>query len=97
MANGLDGIFLYQVYGASEKGRTKKRNICLLGDADCGKSFLFKGLLDLFVTYTRPEGGTLQLEDLLGAEVVFLNDLEYDKSAPGCCGHSSRTSSRAMR
>ena len=81
-ANGLDGLFQYEVYSALEKGRAKKRNICLVGDADCGKSFLLKGLLDVFVTYTRPEGGSHQLEDLLEAEIVFLNDFEYDSTAP---------------
>ena len=81
-ANGLDGLFQYEVYCALQTGRAKKRNICLIGDADCAKSFLLKGLLDVFQTYTRPEGGTHQLEDLLDAEVVFLNDFEYDKDAP---------------
>ena len=81
-ANGLDGLFQYEVYSALEKGRAKKRNICLVGDADCGKSFLLKGLLDVFVTYTRPKGGSHQLEDLLEAEIVFLNDCEYDSTAP---------------
>ena len=80
-ANGLDGEFQEEVLGALRVGRAKMRNICVLGPANCGKSFLFRGLLELFTTYQRPDGGSYQLEDLLGAEVVFLNDFEYDTGA----------------
>jgi hypothetical protein len=80
--NHLDGIFQKEVLGAMRSGRLKQRNLCLLGSPDCGKSFLFKGLLVLFRVYERPEGGSAQLEDLLGSEVVFLNDFEYDADAP---------------
>ena len=79
--NRLDGTFQAEVLGALRTGRAKMRNICLIGDADAAKSFLFKGLKEIFRTYTRPEGGTHQLEDLLGKEVVFLNDFEYDSTA----------------
>ena len=58
------------------------RCICLLGGADCGKSFLFKGVRELFRVYERPDGGSYQLEDLLGKEVVFLNDFVIR-----FCGH----------
>ena len=79
--NGLDGTFQKAVLGTFRSGRAKMRNICLLGNTDCGKSFLFKGLEELFATYTRPDGGGYQLEDLLDAEVVFLNDFEYDTAS----------------
>ena len=55
--------------------------MCLLGGANAGKSFLLKGLRDIFRCYERPDGGTYQLEDLIGSEVVFLNDFEYDTGA----------------
>jgi hypothetical protein len=80
--NNLDGFFQKEVLGAMRSGRLKQRNLCLVGGPNCGKSFLFKGLLGLFRVYERPEGGSSQLEDLLGAEVVFLNDFEYDADAP---------------
>jgi hypothetical protein len=80
--NNLDGVFQKEVLGAMRSGRLKQRNLCLLGSPDCGKSFLLKGLLGLFRVYERPEGGSSQLEDLLGSEVVFLNDFEYDAEAP---------------
>ncbi len=80
-ANGLDGRFQAEVLAALRTGRAKMRTICLLGAADCGKSFLFKGLRELFKTYERPDGGSYQLEDLVGSELVFLNDFEYDAGA----------------
>ena len=79
--NGLDGAFQEAILGALRAGRAKQRNICLLGPSDCGKSFLLKGLRGLFQVYERPDGGSYQLEDLLGAEVLFLNDFEYDTGA----------------
>ena len=42
--NGLDGQLQADVLGALRVGRAKQRAICLVGDATCGKSFLFKGL-----------------------------------------------------
>jgi len=76
--NGLDGRFQAEVLGARRAGRKKMRAICLVGDTNCGKSFLLKGLRRIFFVYERPEGGTHQLENLLGKEVLFLNDFEYD-------------------
>jgi len=79
--NGLDGIFQSKVYENLKAGRAKKRNLCLLGDTDCGKTFLLKGLRQVYHCYERPEGGNYQLEDLPGKELVFLNDFEYDTKA----------------
>jgi len=79
--NNLDGIWQKEVLGALRAGRAKQRNLCLLGAADCGKSFLLKGLEEVYQTYKRPEGGSYQLEDLLEAELVLLNDFEYDTGA----------------
>ena len=79
--NGLDGPFQEAVFGALVAGRAKKRNLCLIGPSDCAKSFLYKGLRELYRVYERPDGGSYQLEDLLGQEVVFLNDFEFDAGA----------------
>ena len=79
--NNLDGQLQADVLGALRAGRLKKRTVCLVGDADCGKSSLVKGLKEIFYTYERPDGGSYQLEDLLDKELVLLNDFEYDASA----------------
>ena len=57
------------------------RNVCLVGGTDSGKSFLFRGFREVFNTYERPDTGSYQLEDLLGKELVLLNDFEYDTKA----------------
>ena len=79
--NGLDGPFQAAVLSTLRAGRAKMRNLCLIGEADCGKSFLLKGLEKIYHTYDRPDGGSYQLEDLLEKEAVFLNDFEYDTAA----------------
>lgn len=78
--NGLDGVFQKAVVETLVFGRQKMRNLCVLGASNQGKSFLLKPLLLIFKAYTRPEGGTYQLEDIIGAELVFLNDFEFDES-----------------
>ena len=62
-------------------GREKGTNLCVVGGTNMAKSYVFKPLFIIFKTYTRPDGGSYQLEDLLGKEMVFLNDFEYDDSA----------------
>ena len=79
--NNLDGPVQHAVLGALRAGRAKKRTVCLVGGPDCGKSFVVKGLKEVFSTYERPDGGSYQLEELLDKELVFLNDFEYDASA----------------
>ena len=79
--NGIDGTLQAAVIASLRTGRAKMRNICLVGGADAGKSFLFRGFKEIFKVYERPDGGSYQLESLLGKEVVFLNDFEYDSAA----------------
>ena len=79
--NGLDGQLQADVLGALRAGRNKMRNVCIVGDTNCGKSFLFKGMKEIFFTYERPDGGNYQLEKILDKELVMLNDFEYDSSA----------------
>ena len=79
--NGVDGEFQRQVVAALRIGREKGTNLCVVGGTNMAKSYVFKPLFIIFKTYTRPDGGSYQLEDLLGKEMVFLNDFEYDDSA----------------
>ena len=70
--NGLDGTFQKKVLGSLRSGRAKQRNLCLLGDGDAGKSFLFKGLRGFFQVHKRLEGSNYyQLADLLDKNVCF--------------------------
>jgi len=83
--NNLDGVFQKSVIGTLVAGRQKMRNLCLVGGPGTAKSFLFKPLMMIYNTYTRPDGGSYQLEELLGKEMVFLNDFEYDDDAKKWC------------
>jgi hypothetical protein len=56
-----------------------------VGGPGTGKSHLLKPLGCIFKTYTRPDSGSYQLEELLGKEVIFLNDFEYDDEAKKWC------------
>lgn len=79
--NGLDGQLQGLVLGALRAGRAKKRTICLVGGADCGKSFLYRGLKEVFSVYERPDSGSYQLEELEGKELLYINDFTYDDAA----------------
>lgn len=83
--NNMDGEFQKEVCDTLEAGRLKERNLCLLGSTNMAKSFLLKPLPLIYRTYTRPDGGSYQLEQLLGKELVFLNDFEYDEDAKKWC------------
>ena len=67
--NNLDGQLQADVLGAFRAGRAKKRTVCLVGGPNCGKTFLFKGLKEVFPTYERPDGGSYQLAELLGKKL----------------------------
>lgn len=77
--NGLMGPFQKAMYDTLERGREKKTNLFLLGPANAGKSFLVKPLTLLFRCYSRPDGGTHQLETLIAKELVYLNDFTWDE------------------
>ena len=79
--NNLDGSFQKTVFDNLVAGRKKMRNLCLVGSSNCAKSFLVEPLGLIYNTYVRPDGGTYQLEDLVGKELVLLNDFEFDDGA----------------
>ena len=83
--NQMDGEFQKEVCDTLEAGRQKMRNLCVVGSTNMAKSFLFKPLALIYRTYTRPDGGNYQLEELLGKELVFLNDFEYNEDAKKWC------------
>ena len=83
--NNIDGTFQQEVMSTLTVGRKKMRNLCLVGGPNSAKSFLFKPLAQIFKSYSRPDGGSYQLEDILDKEIVFLNDFEYDEDAKKWC------------
>ena len=83
--NGLEGKFQQQVVSTLKAGRKKMRNLCLIGGPNTMKSYLYKPLSLIYNTYSRPDCGSYQLEELMGKELIFLNDLEYDEDAKKWC------------
>ena len=77
--NGLDGVFQREVVGTLVAGRLKMRNVRLVGGPNIAKSYLFDPFALIYRTYTIPDGGAYQLEELLGKELVFLNDFEHHR------------------
>ena len=63
---------------ALDLGRGKQRNIFVVGPTNRAKSFCLKPLALVYRAYVSPDTGTHQLADLRGAEVLWLNDFEYD-------------------
>jgi len=53
--NGFDGPLQQAVYRALKLGRGKKRNVFIVGDSDCAKSFVLKGLTKVFNAFSRPD------------------------------------------
>ena len=62
--NGLDGKFQQEVVATLRTGRKKLRNLCLVGGPGCAKSYLFKPLALIYKAYSRPDGGSNQLEEI---------------------------------
>lgn len=71
--------FAEAIYSALRLGRRKNNNIYVFGPANCGKSFLFKPLSDIYNTFTNPATGTYAWVGIEEAEVVFLNDFRWSK------------------
>ena len=76
--NGVREEFCRTIYKVITEGRKKKNNLFLIGPTNAAKSFVVKPLTKIFRAYTMPDGGSYQLEDLLDAELMFLNDFEWD-------------------
>ena len=61
------------------------------GSSNCGKSFVWYPLYEIFKTYSPPEPAgepRYPLSSLLGTEVVFMSECEWDKRIVSWNGHS---------
>jgi hypothetical protein len=81
---GLNGYSRCEIQAAVLEaltlGRAKGRNIFIVGDTSRAKSFTLKPLTLIYKAFSPPDSGSHQLADLLGSELVWLNDFEYNPS-----------------
>ena len=82
--NDIDAnAFGQAVYELLREGRGKYRNLLLVGPANCGKTFLFNPVNDIFHTFSNPATGTFAWVGAEKAECIFLNDFRWsDKLIP---------------
>ena len=80
--NGLDpNEFAAAIRNLLEKGRGKHRNIILVGNSNCGITFLLKPLI--YQCFTSPTIGTFNWVGTEKSECVILNDFRWsDKIMP---------------
>ena len=73
-----------KIYDALKYGRKKMNNVFLLGQRNCGKTFLLKPLKLIYQTFSSPAQGAFNWVDAPEKEVLLLNDFRYpaiDKGA----------------
>ena len=60
-----------------QMGRAKQNNIFLIGERNCGKTFLLQPLTKIFTTFCNPATGTFNWVGAINTELVYLNDFRY--------------------
>lgn len=70
--------FAGAVSTALEKGRGKKQNVLIIGEGNCGKTFLLKPLNRIYEIFSNPATGSFAWLGVEKAEVIFLNDFRWD-------------------
>lgn len=77
--NGISaGDFASAVITLLDEGRKKGSNILIKGEADCGKSFLFYPLKEIYNCFSNPASSTFNWIGVENAEVIFLNDFRWE-------------------
>jgi hypothetical protein len=61
------------------KGRGKKRNILIVGPANCGKTFLIKPLSLIYNAFVNPATGSFVWIGIEEGEVIILNDFRWSE------------------
>ena len=79
-SNGIQGLFQQAIYEALANGRGKMMNVFLIGPTNAGKTFLIMPLKSLYRVYEPPDSGSYPLEEILGKEVILLNDFTWDEA-----------------
>ena len=76
--NGIiKSAFTKAVKDLLDKGRSKYRNIFIVGPANCGKTFILNPLNRVFATFSNPATTTFAWVGAEHAECIFLNDFRW--------------------
>lgn len=67
------------VLNALTYGRGKGRNLMILGETNCAKSFMLMPLTKIFNCFMTPSKGNYNWVSAPSKEIIFLNDLRYDQ------------------
>jgi len=80
MNNNIDiNEFCKAIENALTLGRGKGRNIMIAGPANCGKTFLFKPLTQIFNAFVNPASGSFAWVGIEDAEIIYLNDFRWNE------------------
>ena len=60
-----------------ENGRQKRKNIYIMGESNCAKSFLLLPLKQIFKCFVNPAASTFNWLGIDDAEVILLNDFRW--------------------
>ena len=76
--NNIDPIvFAEAVKTLLSRGRGKYRNIICIGEANCGKSFLFEPLKEIYKVFDNPSRDRFCWIGADEAEIILINDFRW--------------------
>ena len=78
-------VFADRVRTLLSKGRGKRRNVIIVGPANCGKTFLLRPLEIIFKTFSNPANDKYGWVGADKAEVIFLNDFRWSRNGMSFC------------
>lgn len=71
------GDFSHAVTDLLQNGRSKYRNIMLIGPTNCGKTFMLQPLSVIFQCFQNPATSSFAWVGVESAEIIILNDLRW--------------------
>lgn len=78
--NGVNlAEFSHAIKDALTNGRGKKRNIMIIGPANCGKTFIFQPLRNIYKSFVNSATGSFAWVGVEDAEIIYLNDFRWNE------------------
>lgn len=66
-----------QFYNAIKYGRSKHNNVMIVGESNCGKTFLLEPLNEIFKTFNTPASSMFGWLNVESCRVIYLNDFRW--------------------